>query len=268
MPDKPTNQHYENNPFFIASNGITLLFSLAQGVAIMLVILSILGLFSGAWSPDTHDNSASNISALIMSWSFNDWLLVIGSIAVIVLAIAMISALLGGVSAYTSSRLALGKEVKISVAFQQAFEHLWAYLWLQAIIFVKLLLWSLLFIIPGLIMSVRYSLAGVAFFDEKKNLRGDAAIKESLRLTKGAWLTTYASNALFNILTLGSISSLVSTGANAVLYKQFDKKGDKKPDAHWLSWLTLVLPIAIVVFAVVATVIIAIVVGLVGVLTL
>ncbi len=95
-------------------------------------------------------------------------------------------------------------------------------------------------------MAIRYTLAGVAFFDDRKHLKGNAAIKESLRLTKGGWLTTFSSNVLFNILTFGILSSVVTTGANTVLYRQFNALGDKpKPSAHWLSWVTLALPIII-----------------------
>ena len=260
MAKAPTHHsHYENNPFFIASNGITLLFNLSRGIAIMMIVVSILGLFSGSWSPDTSDESMwTDMMRLMNAWSVSDWTLAIGSIAVISLAIAMVSALFGGVSSYTSAQLAKGKEVKLNQAFHIAFEHLWGYLWLQVVIFVKLVLWTLLFIVPGIIMSVRYSLAGVAFYDDHKHLRGTAAIKESLRLTRGAWLTTFAANTLFSLLTFGALSSVVTTSANAVLYKQFDKLGDDKPKAHWLSWATLILPFAILGLALVIIVAIAI----------
>lgn len=121
------------------------------------------------------------------------------------------------------------------------------------------------FIVPGIIMAVRYSLAGVAFYDEKKNLRGNAAIQESIRMTKNGWITTYASNALFNILTLGVISTIVSTGANAVLYRQFEQSGDKKPAAHWLSWVTLLLPLILLLTAIILIVTVAFVLGILGI---
>ncbi len=262
---KPSHSHYENNPFFVASNGITLLFNLARGVAILLVVVSVLGLFSNSWSPDESDGAWMNLMRLMGGWSVTDWILAIGSVSVILLAIMMVSALFGGVSAYTSARLAHNKKVELRVAFQEAFEHLWSYLWLEIIISFKVFLWMLLFIIPGIIMAVRYSLASVAFFDEKKQLRGTAAIRESLRLTRGAWITTYASTTLFNILTLGAMNSAITTAANAVLYKQFEKIGDgKKPDAHWLSWVTLLLPAVALVLLLLLVVGIGIGVGLSG----
>jgi hypothetical protein len=237
---------YENNPFFIATKGLSLLFNFAQGVGIVLVILSIGLSFSGGPSvpEDNNGNPAPDqITQTLSGWTPNEWITFVGAVTIIGAAIVLLAALFGGVSAYTSAQLARGKRVALNDAFKVAFEHLWSFLWLQIIIFVKLLLWTLLFIIPGIIMSVRYSLASVAFFD--KDLRGNAAIKESLRLTKGAWITTFAGNALLNYLTLGVISWVIATGSNAILYKQYSGLGENKPPAHWLSWLTLVLPFAL-----------------------
>ena len=257
MATKPIKQStsktkYENNPFFIASNGITLLFNLARGVAIMLLAFAIINLFTrgGERNSDDPNKMWNDVANTVAPWSFNDWALAIGSGAIIGLALVMISALFGGVAAYTSYKLSQGEKVKLSEAFRVAFDNLWGYIWLQIIIFVKIVLWSLLLVVPGIIMAFRYSLANVAFFDERKEFRGDAAVKESLRLTKGAWITTFGSNMLFNFLSLGVLSAIVSTGVNAVLYRQFGDLGDKKkPEAHWLSWVTLALPFILMIFA-------------------
>lgn len=237
--------HYENNPFFVAANGLTALLDLARGVGILFIILSILNFFSGGdrWKMSDHDND--KLADVLSGWTGTEWTLAIGATFIILLAFALVGALLGGVSAYTSSQMAKGKKVKIGQAFSVALDHVWGYLWLNIIITVKLFLWSLLFIVPGIYMAFRYSLAGVAFFD--KDLHGNAAIKKSLQLTRNGWLTTFASNILFNILTLGALNMAITTGVNATLYKQFGKVGDDKPAAHWLSWVSL-LGFGVVIF--------------------
>lgn len=252
-------KNYENNPFFIATNGITLLFDLARGVTIMFIIFSVLSLFSRGPSGDdaSSEKAAEDFVNTLSTWGVTEWSVAVAGVFIVTLAILLIAALFGGVAAYTSAQISKGKKVGFGEAFRVAFDRLWSFLWLQILINVKLFLWTLLFIIPGIIMSFRYSLAGVAFYDDSKDLRGNAAIKESLRLTKGAWLTTFAANTLVNILTLGVISPVVSTAANAVLYKQFDKLDDKKPDAHWLSWVTLILPLVLIVLLIIALVILA-----------
>lgn len=260
-------KNYENNPFFVAVNGIVLLFSQALGVAILFVILSVISAFPGGGSPGDSESDkqvAEQLGATIAAWTPAEWLVAAGAVSIITLALLLVASLFGGVSSYTSAQLARGRKAAFGEAFRVAFEHLWSFLWLQIIIIVKVFLWSLLLIVPGIIMAVRYSLASVAFYDDKKNLRGNAAIQESLRLTKGAWLTTFASNLLFNILTLGFISMVISTGVNAVLYGQYDKLGDKKPQAHWLSWFTLVLPFILLTLLFIFAIFIAIVIVLMG----
>lgn len=243
---------YENNPFFIAGNGITRLFDYARGVAILLLVLAVLSFLFGRTpnsgnEPQTYKEFTSTFAA----WNMNEWVLAVGAGVIIGIAVLMISALFSGIASYTAYRLSKGDGVSVNEAFRAAFDNLWGYIWLQIVIFVKILLWSLLFVLPGIYFAFRYTLAGVAFFDETKNLRGNAAIKESLRMTKGAWLTTFASNTLFNILTFGILSSIITTGVNTVLYSQFDAQGDKpKPAPHWLSWVTLALPLVLFFFAV------------------
>lgn len=265
MPKKSTvPKNYENNPFFAAANSITLLVDSARSVLLFLAALAAVNFFLGIVSPDyskpaERNQSVNKINDITNNWTADDRLLAVLAVFVITLALLMISALLGGVAAYTSARVARGKSVRLDEAFRASFDKLWSFLWLQLIIAGKLLLWTLLFILPGIYMAFRYSLANVAFFD--KELRGNNAIKESLRLTKGAWLTTFASNMLFNSLTFGMISNVVNTGVNAVLYRQYEALGNKpKPPAHWLSWVTLAIPIFFVLFAFFA--LIAIIVGL------
>lgn len=266
MAKKSAPVAYENNPFFVAANGITLLFDLARGVAILFLVLSVLGLFRGNWSADTQndDKAVDAFATTLAGWSVETWLLAIAGITVVALALMLISALFGGVSAYTSLKLSRNESVNLSEAFRVSFDNLWSFLWLQIIISVKLFLWTLLLIIPGIIMATKYSLANVVFFDDTKKMRGNAAIKESIRMTKNAWLTTFGSQSLINYLTFGVIASLVTTGANAVLYRQYKTVGDKKPAAHWLSWVALALPIAIIALILVLLVVLFAVIGISG----
>jgi hypothetical protein len=237
--------NYENNPFFIATNGITILFTMARGIAVVLIILSVVMSLSDGGSStgetETVQKSIQDIIETLSGWTLEQWLQAAGTTTIIGLALLMVSSLFGGVSSYASAELAKGHQVSIKDAFSIAFNNLWSYAWLQIIIFTKIFLWSLLFVLPGIYFAFRYSLAGVAFYDTKKNLRGNAAIKESLKLTKNGWLTTLGSNMLFYLITFGVLGMVVSTSVNTVLYRQFQEAGDKKPEAHWLSWLALFL---------------------------
>lgn len=103
---------YENNPFFIATKGLTLLFDLARGVAFLLVVLSVLNLFSGDWSNESDTNNpADAVTQVFSGWSVNDWVVAGFAVVIIGMAIILLVALFGGVSAYTSARIARGHKV-------------------------------------------------------------------------------------------------------------------------------------------------------------
>lgn len=246
---------YENNPFFVATNGLDLLFKKAQPVGILMAVLagvsalaSLPYMFmppSEPSQPTTTDSSAVAAENEAFAEAFSRipsevWLMA-GALALIILAVTLVIGIIfRGISDYTSAILASGEQVTLNDAFRAVFSNFWSYTWVLFIAFIKTMLWTLLFIVPGFVMSYRYSLAGIVFFD--KTIKGGAASTQSAALTKGAWLTTFASQNLLNMITLGAIPMLLQPGTNGVLYRQLKAVGDEKPRAHFLSWLTLILP--------------------------
>lgn len=237
---EPTTK-VETNPFFIAVNGITKFVNLANSLFVLFLVFSIFQLITEGSVPPFDRETPREIVSTVTYWQIEDWILAGAAALIIGLAAAMLSALFGGVSAVVSARIAQNRKITVTEAFSISFEHLWSFLWLKIIVAVKIFLWSLLFIIPGAIMSIRYSLAGVAFYDDKKNLRGNAAIKESLALTKGRVLTTFSAYLIFNLITLSALVSLVSTGVSGELYRDFSANRGKKLNTHWLSSVGLVI---------------------------
>jgi uncharacterized membrane protein len=257
-------QPYENNPFFIGLNGLKLFFANAQSVAIYAVVLSVvLVIFSGVSKViDVVDRSNYVTKSQLEEQNrvdrqaINDFfsqdparIAVAGVlIASVVFIVVLVMLLLNGVLEYTGARLALGEKVNLMQAFKEVAKDLAGYLWVNIIVVVKIFLWSLLLIVPGIIMAVRYKLAGTVFFAEGKH--GNAAVKRSLELTKGAWFTTQAGYSLWNLITFNQIPQLLSPGSSAVLYRQLrdvTDAGEQKPPAHWLSWLTFFVPIALAI---------------------
>lgn len=265
---------YENNPFYIGLNGLKTLFANAQSVAIFAIVLSVAYFLSNSASSVADMARTANTSqeelakqeaatnAQITEFFAQDpgRLVVAGVIgASAVFLIVVVILWLYGALEYTAARLAQGEKVELKTALRETGKELASYIWLYIIITFKVFLWTLLLIIPGIIMSVRYSLAGTAFFAEGK--RGNAAVKRSLELTKGAWFTTFAGTGLWNLITFGAITWLIQPGANAVLYSQLSQvtdAGQAKPPAHWLSWLTLIIPITLFVLFVGAMLLIVI----------
>lgn len=253
METKQTTQAppaYQNNPFMIAVDGLNLLFKLAQSVAIFGIILCVLSLGGsyGGPSGDSASSDADSVADTLGAIPAEVWIIIGVIILIVVIGMFVIGVIISGIMDYTAAKLAQNKTVTLGEAFSGTMKNFGGYLWVRVIVAVKTFLWSLLLIIPGIVMAYRYSLAGVAFFaDEKK---GDAAVAHSLSLTRGAWLTTYASQTLFNLVTFGLVSSLLMPGTNGLLYRQYTALGDTpKPAAHGLSWLALFIPIVLLILA-------------------
>jgi hypothetical protein len=252
---------YQNNPFYIASDGLSLIFRLAQSVAIFLAIVCGVSFLSGfAPGPevtydersdilnvDSPEQAIDNVTGALQQVPVEAWI-IIGVIATLFfIAVTAIGVIVGGITDYTAAQLAAGKQVTLREAFGAIMQRFFGYLWLQIIVGVKVLLWTLLFIIPGIVMAVRYSLAGTAYFTH--NLSANEATKHSARITKGGWLTAFSAFSLFNFITFGLIQPLLQPGTAAVLFRQFDaydKQSLTKPKTHPLAWVTLFAPIVLV----------------------
>ncbi len=252
---------YENNPLYIATNGLDLLFKKALSIGILMAILSALSIISGlsnipssldpqptgqpapAASKSTSEAEATNFMNAIANVPLEMWLFIALIVVVVLAVVILIGTVFQGISDVTSAHLARGGQIGLTDALKEVFSNFWGYLWVLIVMNVKIILWTLLFVIPGIIMAVRYSLSGVVYFDKK--LKGNAAVQESSRLVKGGWLTTFSSEFLLNILTLGYIAPVLMPGTNAVLYRQFSANPENKPKAHIISWLTLIIPLVL-----------------------
>jgi hypothetical protein len=258
------SESYENNPFTIGLNGLTRTFNKARQIAIFAVILAVFSLLSNMVSAvidlSTGMNEAQQATmqeqqqaqqeAVAAFFNQDPGALAVAGvlIASFVFFVVALSMWVYGAFEYTGAKLATNQKVTLVESLKHSWEDLAGYIWMYIIIVVKVLLWSLLFIVPGIIMAVRYSLAGTVFFAEGK--RGNAAVKRSLELTKGAWLTTFGSMTLWNVMTLGTITYLLQPGINAALYSQYKQVADSEeshPKAHLLSWLTLAVIISLFV---------------------
>lgn len=264
QPLPPTDKHavvaYENNPFTIAASGIDGLFKYAKVLAIIMLVLSLFGVFGnaipaaldhGSYKSEPMPTPAEPVATPSLSPEQVVALVaVVGGIALVVTIITfLVSAIFTGLRDVSAAAVANQKPVSFGEACGILFGRFGSYLWLQVLIVVKVFLWSLLLIVPGIIMAVRYSLAGTAFFAQ--NMKASDALAHSTRITKDGWFTTVAAYGLFNLITLGLLSILIDTGVRGVLFRQFaayDTAGLRKPSPHGLT----IAYFAFIIFAILA----------------
>lgn len=240
---------YQTNPFSIATSGLDKLFKYARSVAVLFIVISIIRALTQQSEKYPSDASQAPDHSMRPDLSIEALLAVL----VLMVLFVGISIVINGISDYTSAQLSRGKTTTLRQALRAVLTSFWSYAWLRILVAIKILAWSLLFVIPGVIMAVRYSLAGVSYYD--KGLRGNDAIAHSSKLVKGGWLTTFASHVSLNVLTLGFIVTLLEPGTNGALYHQFSKLKKNHPPAHWLSWITLLVSMMLA-FALVLVVIV------------
>lgn len=243
---KTNGTSYINNPFLIAADGLSVWFAKARNVALGLLILS--GLTAGiGFSVDKpaqpphqgpYPVAIEPIDPLIVLF------IIVGVLACAGLVLVIIT-VINGVVSYTSAEASHGRTVTIKQAWQATRDRFGEFLWLQILTGIKVLLWLLLFIVPGIYMAFRYSLANIAFFDKK--LKAGDAIRESLTLTYKGWVTTFGAQMFFNLVTFGIIEPLATASAKTTLYRQFNALGKThKPAPHVLSKVALGVFIAVV----------------------
>jgi len=257
------------NPFFTTLNGISALFTTALSAGI--VILLINAVSSSTALNSSESDSPDEIRTIVtnfFSQPLIDQLPVYGLMLIIITFSIVVGTMIHGIQSYTALKLSKNEKTTIGEAFNATLSNFGNYLLLYVWLNIKTFLWTLLLIIPGIIAYYRYSFAGIVFFD--KDLRLNAAIKESSRLTKGGLMTLFSSQTLFNMMTLYYIDLVVWTASVSQLYRSYtelDKTGQPKPPVHWLSWVTLALPfVGLLVIALLLAFLFAIV-GLSGITT-
>jgi len=255
---------YENNPFMIGINGLKMFFNDAKPLAIYSIVataamivafigfIAVMIVTSAGISESEYAAMQRRDEAAVQRFLNPDGPFdVIAPVArevAIQFGLVVLGLLIFGVLDYAAGRLATGKKAELGPAFKTVLGHFPAYLWMYVLMIVKVFLWSLLLIVPGIIMANRYILAGTVFFAEGK--RGNAALKRSADLTKNAWLTTYGGVWSWSLISQGLAAYVFYPGATATLYRQLaplTDAGKPKPAAHILSWLVLLVPIAVIV---------------------
>ncbi|MBM3210180.1 hypothetical protein FJZ39_02475 [Candidatus Saccharibacteria bacterium] len=249
---QPAKQ-YANNPFFITVDGIKRVFSYARSVAIFMLILSVISAIFNLVDSATHQNTdLETLDSTVAEVTANptETAIFLSVIFISATIIILASIFVRGITDYTASRTAKGESVTLKQAAGEVLNNFWRYTVVQLLVFIKTLGWTLLFIVPGIYFYYRYSLAGAAFFDQKRSAR--ESVQRSLELTRGAWLTTFASYGIVNVLTIGSVQYLLNTSTTSELYSRYSAVLDEElphPKVHWLSIVFLAVSILVIFLA-------------------
>lgn len=234
-----TANWYETNPFTLAVDGIKKLYDNARGMFWISLLIGIIGAFNSNFDSTAEQNQQQNVGAAAAAISTSEIAFLLAIITTIIAGVIALTVVLWGMVGYTASRLAKDLGTSIPEAFDEALANFWRLFMVGIILIVRLVGWTLLFIIPGIIMAIRYSLSAVIAFSEPE-LKPSQVVSKSASLTKGAWFDTFAAFYLVPLLSLGILKNTNDIAVQAKQYEQLSrlKQGDeKKPPTHMISYV-------------------------------
>ncbi len=118
------------------------------------------------------------------------------------------------------------KYVSAKESFASSAQYFWSYLGLSLLATLIICAWSILLIIPGIIVGVFYLLFNYTFFFE--NLRGMKALRRSWELVKGYWWSVFGRllyigliAAVINFFLVMPLGSMPESSPQAIAYNGF-----------------------------------------------
>lgn len=286
--DQTVSKPYDSNPFSLAFNSFMRMFNTNTGWAVVFLIFALLGAmvqFAGniadiasttstdyeqqsttrqyeaddngitPLGSDTNELDEFSTAATDSDTSTAAVILLVVGISLIVLVFVGVMAAAGvfitGMFTYVALQSEKGKAVQFSEAWGATVKRFWRLLGAQLLAGLKIFGWTLLFIVPGIIAALRYTLLPYVVMSTAEDEKG---IKNTHNKTKS--LVKGRLMEVFGIATVAVIipfiGSMLELTGNAALYTQlqhYNEKGLEKPKVHWLNYLGLILIALLVLFA-------------------
>ncbi len=203
----------------LIQDGIKKLYKVNKKFSITLIVLSIfsaVGQFSDSFSKSNDTTTGAEDIAM------NSSEIIIVSVFATILVFAVIAAgiIIEGMIAYTTYKAIDNKVPSISEAFEVSQNKFWVILWLNIIIFFRVLGGLLLLIVPGVRAGLRYTIAPIVLFEE--NLSAKDTANKSREIAKNNLNSLLIMNLISAILF--PITYLVYYGSLVTMYPFFKSK--------------------------------------------
>lgn len=229
---KNTKQSYESNPFKVIFNGFDRLFKVNQNMAIILLIISVLGSIGQIFNytpASTTTSGEGQLSSFVVG-------LIVAAVAVIMILAIFFGTMVNGFISYVGYKTSKNEETNFGESIKAVWDKFWVILWIQVVVFFKVLGGLLLFIIPGIRALLRYDMVLYPVFD--KNTSAKEAIKQSKAITKNHLIEVFGMSFASGIIPF--IGQTMHVGGQSIMYPQLrdlHSSGAEKPKVHWLNYL-------------------------------
>lgn len=256
--EKNTNSNYESNPFKVIFAGFSDFFNYNQAMAIVILVVSFLGIFVefinfflqtilSSISSTTQAAHDSGYTTTTTSTEATDpatvgiILLFVFIFFIIFWAISFVVATIyRGMVAYATVKTSQKKSITIGEAFKASLDKFWTMVWIQIVVGFKVLGGLLLLIVPGIRAALRYEFVMLPVFADGANAK--QAIESSKKFTKNHLIETLGMTVAAGIIPF--VGGLMRAGGQSVMYTQLthlQKTNQSGPKVHWLNYLLFIL---------------------------
>ncbi len=201
----------------LIQNGVKKLYKVNKKLSIILIVLSVLSLLGNMESFYPAEPSSGESAP---PWSNGEIIAAVVIITIIIFAFIAVAIIIEGMISYAIYQATKDKKPSISEAFEQAQDKFWTILWLNTIIFFRILGGLLLLIVPGIRAGLRYTIAPIVLFDE--NLPAKETANRSRDIAKNNLNSLLVMNLVSSVLF--PISYLVYYGSLVTMYPYFKGK--------------------------------------------
>lgn len=253
---------YNSNPFSLAFNAFGRLFDKNIGWVVAFLFIGFItaaGQLGNSADMSGNDSSQngdferaidrlSNLSPEQMSVLAVGLLITFLFVVLIIIVIIAIQSFIGGMFAYVALGSEKGKKVAFNDAFEATRKRFWRLFLAQTLAGVKIFLWTLLLIIPGIIAALRYVLLPYVIMDESEDKKGVVASHTKVKsLVKGRLVEVLGLVAAANLIPI--IGGVLQLSGGASQYHQlkssYNNGKPERPPIHWLNYVAPLLYVAI-----------------------
>lgn len=245
---------YISNPFTLSFEAFSRFFSTNQGWAIAIIVLGALGFIGNLFgspssSGSSHSSTGSGISSPDATTIIAIVIVVVVFLLFAVLIGSLISTFIKGLFSYVALESEKGKAVSFSEAANATGKRFWNLYFAEMLAVLKIIGWSFLFIIPGVVAAYRYRLLSYIIMDEEAGKYTVAEVHTRTKsLVKNRLLEVFGVSTVAGIIPVAG--SLLGLAGSAALYRQMQVYHDQKlekPAKHWLNYLGFMI-LAFVLF--------------------
>lgn len=250
----PITNPYQSNPFFLCFDDFSVFFDRNMWWAIIIIVGAFIGAVLSAFSnalSTMYDATTDKTNALSMSSSTPEQMGIFFGIGGIIVLIVVIFVLIGmvidvfirGMFSYVALQNHAGYSVGFNEAFNAVVKRFPRLFLAQLLATFKIIAWTFLFIIPGIIATFRYALLPYVILDEPAEKKGVIDSHNRIKaLVAGRKREVFGVSTVANLIPI--VGPLLQLTGDAKLYRQLQLTHDThtaRPKVHWLNYLGFVL---------------------------